>query len=147
MEFTITLPIEGIRARLEAMVAATPVATVAATIVVQHIAEREIKDQLRKTSHLQHTRTPSQPGQPPSKIDGSLVDSVKVPTPTAVPGHVSARIGPTAVYSRIQELGGMTGRGGRVKLPARPYLRPAVEKTVPQAEIAYVNAWRGVCGG
>jgi phage gpG-like protein len=30
-------------------------------------------------------------------------------------------------YARIHEYGGATGRGGRVTMPARPYLRPALE--------------------
>lgn len=147
MDFRITLPVEGIKARLLAMAVTLPAATAAATIAVAHIGEREIKDQLRKSSHPKRTPTPSRPGQPPALITGNLFRSVKVAGPNALPGYVSAQVGPTMIYSRIQELGGQTGRNHAARLPSRPYVRPGVKATVPQAEAVYANAWRGVVTG
>ena len=41
-----------------------------------------------------------------------------------------ATIGTNVVYGRIHEMGGRTGRGYAVKMPARPFLRPAIEDRV-----------------
>lgn len=47
------------------------------------------------------------------------------------PGVVStARVAPTAVYSRIQELGGISGKGHRSKLPPRPYVAPSIAENL-----------------
>lgn len=147
MEFRVALSTEGLRARLAEMLVAVPVATSAATVAVAHIAEREIKNQLRMTSHPKRTPTPSAPGSPPSLVTGNLFRSPKVVGPTKLPGSVSAQVGPTMIYSRIQELGGDTGRGHAVHLPPRPYVRPGIDAAVPQAEVVYLNAWRGAVGG
>lgn len=144
MEFRVLMPVDQIQARLRAMIAAVPAVTIAATVKVAHIGEREIKNQLRKTSHPKRTPTPSRPGQPPSLISGNLFRSVKVVGPTMVPGFVSAQVGPTMIYSRIQELGGNAGRHHAAHLPARPYVKPGVHIAIPQAEAVYINAWRGV---
>jgi len=37
-------------------------------------------------------------------------------------------VGSNLVYARIHELGGYAGRGRKVKIPMRPYLRPALAK-------------------
>ena len=37
-------------------------------------------------------------------------------------------VGSNLVYARIHELGGLAGRGRKVKIPMRPYLRPALAK-------------------
>lgn len=75
---------------------------------------------------------------------GNLANSIRVEV-TASPDRAVARIGPTAIYGRIQELGGTVkplikkklyfmGEDGRLRtamsvtLPARPYLKPAVEE-------------------
>lgn len=50
------------------------------------------------------------------------------------PGAVTQRVtggwrmslGSDVVYARIHELGGMTGRGHRTRIPRRPYMRPAI---------------------
>jgi hypothetical protein len=34
-------------------------------------------------------------------------------------------------YGRIHELGGFAGRGRSVRIPARPYLRPALKDSIP----------------
>jgi phage gpG-like protein len=60
-------------------------------------------------------------------VTGTLRRSITVkgPHPLGL-GRWEAQIGPTAVYGRIQELGGVTGRGGATVLPARPYVAPTL---------------------
>jgi len=50
-------------------------------------------------------------------------------------------VGPTAVYGRIQELGGIAGHGSR--LPARPYMKPAWDEVEPLILPTYRAAWSG----
>jgi HK97 gp10 family phage protein len=40
----------------------------------------------------------------------------------------SVTTGTNVVYAAIHEFGGMAGRGRKVKIPARPYLRPGLEE-------------------
>jgi phage gpG-like protein len=77
----------------------------------------------------------------PSIITGALRASVRTTEPKRL-GFASYElmVGPTMVYSRIQELGGVAGRG--VTLPARPYVRPAFEASAGQAHDEMVNYWR-----
>lgn len=41
----------------------------------------------------------------------------------------SVKVGTNVEYARIHEFGGMTGRGLKTRMPARPFLRPSVEDT------------------
>lgn len=85
--------------------------------------------QLSRSSHRKGTPTPSMPGSPPSKVDGSLLRSITFTPPApAGNGRWVATIGGTMIYARIQELGGQTGRNHATSLPARPYLRPTTER-------------------
>ncbi|MEU1800906.1 hypothetical protein [Streptomyces sp. NPDC019937] len=116
-----------------------------ATAHASHLVEAAIKEQLSKSSHRRGTPTPSSPGDPPSLVTGTLRRSITVagPHPLGM-GVWEARIGPTAVYGRIQELGGVTGRGGATALPPRPYVAPAYERVVATGALAavYHQAWR-----
>lgn len=99
---------------------------------------------LTTSSHKKGTPTPSRPGEPPSLVTGTLRRSVK--TTRAVPIGAAtwqAQVGPTAVYARIQELGGRAGRGGAVNLPARPYLAPTVTEMIGSGELwaAFREGW------
>ena len=135
--------LEAMGARVEA---ATPFAVAAATTLVKEKAQAN----LARTSHSRGTPTPSAPGQPPAMITGALRDSFDMlgPTPAGAAAW-RAVLGPTAVYARIQELGGQAGRGGSVTLPARPYLRPAYDDAVhdPGFMEVFVQAWRGAIRG
>ena len=130
---------------LEGMVASLNKATKTATAQAAHLLEREIKTTLATTSHPRGTPTPSNPGEPPSLVTGTLRRSITVkgPVPLGM-GRWEAQIGPTAVYGRIQELGGVTGRGGATVLPARPYVRPSYAKLAVTGALAnlYHSAWR-----
>lgn len=127
------------------MLASLHTATRYATAQASHLLEREIKAQLALTSHPRGTPTPSSPGEPPSLVTGTLRRSISVKGPTPLGyGRWEAHIGPTAVYGRIQELGGVTGRGGATQLPPRPYVRPAYEKLARSGALTalYSSAWR-----
>lgn len=118
-------------------------ATRLATAHAAHLAEAAIKQMLTTSSHPKGTPTPSAPGEPPSLVTGTLRRSVKVTGPVPVGyGRWLAEIGPTAVYGRVQELGGTAGRGA--ELPPRPYVQPAYERLVASGTIArtYHVAWR-----
>lgn len=120
-------------------------ATGTATGHAAHLLEREIKKELSKSSHSRGTPTPSSPGEPPSLVTGTLRRSISVkgPHPLGM-GRWEAQIGPTAVYGRIQELGGVTGRRSAATLPARPYVTPAFRRLAATGALArtYHSAWR-----
>ena len=142
--------IEELKAALRAMAlrvdAATPLAVSAATDMVKDraIAKLELKE------HPRGTPTPSAKGEPPAKITGVLRDSFETlgPTPLGA-GAWRESLGPTAVYARIQELGGAAGRGGASILPERPYLRPALDDALHADLIRgeFVRAWRTAITG
>jgi phage gpG-like protein len=102
------------------------------------------KTKLTTSTHKKGTPTPSRAGDPPSLVTGTLRRSVK--TTPAVPlgaGAWQASVGPTAVYSRIQELGGECGRGHLTRLPARPYLAPTLKEMIDSGELwsAFREGW------
>lgn len=118
-------------ARIAGERAKTPAAVEA---VLRQVATQE-QLLLSLGSHPPGTPTGSPPGSPPWRISGALAGSVHVePVVEETPDVWSGRVGPTAVYGRIQELGGVAGRGHRTTLPPRPHLKPAwdlVRPTVP----------------
>lgn len=135
--------VSGVRelnAALEGIVAQQRAATRQATAKALHMIEAEAKAQLTTSSHRKGTPTPSAPGEPPSLITGNLRRSVRVdgPNPVGITGW-EGQTGPTAEYGRIQELGGIAGRGA--VLPARPYMQPAWDKVHPQLIGIYRAAW------
>lgn len=90
--------------------------------------EAAIKAQFRQ-SHPAGTETPSSPGSPPAVVTGTLRRSITTRPPVRLGfGSYRAEVGPTVVYSRVQELGGSTGRGGATTLPARPFMKPAYDE-------------------
>lgn len=59
------------------------------------------------------------------------------------PGAVAqAHVAPTIVYARIQELGGISGKDYRSKLPPRPYVAPSVEASMDLFEDDAIEAIR-----
>ncbi|WP_329330720.1 hypothetical protein OIU81_02795 [Streptomyces sp. NBC_01454] len=130
---------------LSRLTASFNLATKSATAKAAHLTEGAIKEKLTTSSHRPGTPTPSAPGEPPSLVTGTLRRSIKVtgPHPLGM-GRWEAQIGPTAVYGRVQELGGPTGRGGATELPARPYVAPAYERVIATGAVSaiYHQAWR-----
>jgi hypothetical protein len=99
--------------------------------------EAAIKTELSRSAHSYGTPTPSSPGEPPSLVTGNLRRSIQAEGPDrAGPGRWSMKIGPEAVYSRVQELG-----GGPSHLPARPYMAPALASALPSMQATFEQAW------
>ena len=132
----------ALRARVERVRAATPAALGRAALVV----EGRAKLLLSTTSHPPGTPTPSAPGEPPSLITGSLRRSITVDGPDRRGANRwEARVGPTIIYGRIQELGGTAGRGAH--LPARPYMAPALDVSRDRIQDILAAAWRDALNG
>jgi len=91
---------------------------------------RAVQQELGLSSHGRGTPTPAAPGEPPSLITGQLRRSV-IMRPK---GRAHVQVGATAVYARIQELGGDAGRGHSAHLPPRPYLAAALKKITESGE-------------
>lgn len=134
-----------LNAALTRLTASFNFATRSATAHAAHLLEAEIKKTLATSSHPRNTPTPSRPGEPPSLVTGTLRRSISVkgPHPLGL-GRWEAQIGPTAVYGRIQELGGVTGRGHATTLPARPYVEPSFHKLAATGALSriYHAEWR-----
>lgn len=136
--------IDELRAALLTAVGRADELTKVATITGIAVLERATKEQLRKSSHTKRTKTPSAPGSPPSLITGQLMGSVATRGPVGGGGVWSASVGPTKIYGRIQELGGVTGRNHATTLPARPYVRPARDVSVDEIHALFITAWSGI---
>lgn len=79
---------------------------------------------------------PSPPGTPPARRSGHLQDSVTVVPAVGGGGIAEAQAGNTAVYARIHEFGGDTGRGHATHLPPRPYIAPSVDDDVASGALS-----------
>lgn len=111
------------------------------------------KEKLTTSSHRRGEPTPSRPGEPPSLVTGTLRRSIKtVPAEPQGATGWAAKVGPTAAYGRIQELGGTLGynprhgmwrKGMEGSLPARPYLAPAVQELIDSGALwaAFRSGW------
>lgn len=133
------------RKALDEIVARASAASRMAVTTGGHLIEAEAKRQLGLKSHVAGTPTPSAPGEPPALVTGTLRRSIRVTAPEAKgPTGWTISVGPSAVYGRIQELGGDTGRGGATHLPPRPYMDPALAKVLADGTLAacYATAWR-----
>lgn len=135
----------GVPQLLAAMQKATAEAEAAALNIVrrgQAVVEAEAKKQFTG-AHAAGTPTTSRPGSPPDVVTGTLRRSIMSDRP-AVAGPFGGAVGrvyPTAIYARIQELGGTTGRGGTTRLPARPYMQPAHEASKPRLQRIAAEEW------
>lgn len=133
---------EAVASALRAMVPQQQAAARRAVVKAAHYVEAKTKAKLSLTSHPKGTPTPSLPGQPPSLVTGTLKRSVKTTGARRTARGYEALVGPTAEYARVQELGGPAGRGLRTRLPARPYLRPALRESRPGIRAIFGREWR-----
>jgi hypothetical protein len=138
--------VEAVRRRLFRINAdALEAARVATKSVLDKIARQE-RILLSLGYHPYGTPTGSRPGEPPWRIGGHLAREVKVHGPDLHAGFRGARwegaVGSSAVYARIQELGGWAGRHHRTYLPPRPHLRPAWNIVRPGVRAIYVHELR-----
>jgi len=115
-----------------------------------------IRAELDRSSHVEGTRTTSTPPSPPARVSGHLGDDVIATPAVTGEGYAMTEVGSTAPYARIQEFGGTIhpikatrlfwiGMGGMhfgssVTLPARPYLKPAIETIVASGELGQAAA-------
>lgn len=106
------------------------------------LIKRRAHSRLSRYYHPPNTPTPSPPGQPPARISGHLRGSLSPTGPIPTAGGFTGSIGPTAVYGRIQELGGRAGRNHSITLPPRPYLAPTVRDARNDLRRQYVEAWQ-----
>jgi len=136
------VPFKGLpefTAALERLKVGADVAGFEATKEGAALIEDRTKKAVLAQSHGKGTPTPSAPGQPPATITGNLARSVTTQGPVRVGfGAYEARVGPTTVYGRVQELG-----GGRSNLPPRPYLGPTVIALRGELFATYERAWAG----
>jgi hypothetical protein len=129
-------------AALERIINRAPAGAKAASHDMGAVGERGIKLELSLSSHDRNTITPSRPfADPPSLISGRLRESVRVTRSYSAGQQWITHIAPTTVYARIQELGGVAGKGHRSHLPPRPYVRPALRKWMMKFRGAAVNAF------
>jgi phage gpG-like protein len=149
--------LEGVgefKAAVEETIAKEQAATRRAVSQGAHLIERKAKELLSISGAGAQSRdskgrftarqgSPSAPGDPPHLQSGNLRRSITVDGPNEAmfrgyPGW-QAEIGPTAIYGRIQELGGITWHA---ILPARPYMTPAYDDVKPLLRPIFVRAWR-----
>jgi phage gpG-like protein len=133
------LGVSEFKAAIDGHIARQLAATRVAVGKGAHLIEEKAKLELSKSSHPKGTPTPSRPGEPPSLISGTLRRSVTVQGPTSLGKGFTASTGPTAIYGRIQELGGTAGRGSH--LPPRPYMAPGVKAAEPGLHAIFRDAW------
>lgn len=100
-------------------------------------------------------------GDSPNTVSGDLQASIQFLTPVLSEGSArySTKIGPTAIYGRVIELGatitpkeakmlswfdaqmGLRRFEDEVTIPPRPYFRPAVEDLPPRMTQIFYDAW------
>jgi hypothetical protein len=142
----VTIILSGVaefRQALDEIVVRASAASRKAVTTGGHLLEAEAKRQLGLQSHQRGTQTPSARGEPPALISGTLRRSIRVTSPEATgPTGWTISVGPTAIYGRIQELGGEIWTGA--ELPPRPYMAPALKKVIDDGSLAacYATAWR-----
>lgn len=133
--------VEKVDAAFEAMIGKTVEATGLMVSWALHRIARQERTMLSLGRHPPGTRTGSVPPEPPWRISGHLSRSVTVDEPVLRNFKWSGRMGPTAVYARIHELGGWTGAGYRTYLPPRPHLKPAWELARPWIYRRFGRGW------
>jgi hypothetical protein len=85
----------------------------------------------------EHPHWSSPPGTPPNNDLGELANSIQ----SKMTGKTSAEVSVGAKYGIPLELGWMSKSGNHV--PARPFLRPAVEYVAPSFQAAVKSILKG----
>lgn len=125
--------VSALKAALDGILAKTQVASVQIVKRGQVVVESAAKKQFTG-SHKQGEPTTSAPGSPPDVVTGTLRRGI-TSSPVSMRGFAAVgSIYPTAVYSRIQELG-----GGH--LPARPYMQPAYDQSIDKLRGIAEQEW------
>ena len=132
--------IQVVEDKLSAIASKMASANTLAVTLAANIVKKNAQTGLALRSHPRGTWTPSPPGDAPALVTGALRRSITV-NMLSTGSIARAEVGPTIIYGRIQELGGQTGRGHAVTLPARPYMAPALEYSIPEMTEAVKSAW------
>jgi phage gpG-like protein len=133
---------DDLAAALKRLIDDAPDAAREASKSMGTVGERAIKLELSRSSHARGTKTPSRPfADPPSLISGRLRESVRRTRVWSSGSQYGVNVAPTTVYARIQELGGVAGRGHKTRLPPRPYVRPALKRWAEKYRNAAVRAF------
>jgi hypothetical protein len=137
--------------------AATSGGESASNAMVKHF-DTEVKSvELRRFTHAAGTRTPSPPGSPPALVTGRLRSSFQIkPAYSIGDFRWKSSDRPSVVYARIQEYSGdifpvtakylawRTASGMHfaksVYLPARPYMRPAIQRIIEDGSLTEAAA-------
>lgn len=147
-DFSVSFDTRDVKAALDAM---AEEAKFGAERIVQDAVTAVGTDasrMLRDKFHTRHTPTPSVPGEPPAMITGALAGSLRMQDAREVePGVWEANVGFTIIYSRIQEFGGIAGKGHHSHLPPRPYLSRAASEYAPLFEEEATAWFRAAIGG
>jgi HK97 gp10 family phage protein len=122
-----------VKAALDRIVAESTAASVRIVKRAEAVVEANAKKQFTG-SHKRGEPTTSTPGSPPDVVTGTLRRSIVSDVPTLSGFVVTGRVYPTAVYARIQELGGQG-------LPPRPYMQPAYEASLDKLRDIAVQEW------
>lgn len=94
------------------------------------LLHRAVEVELSRLTHPPGTPTPSIPPEPPALVTGNLRRSAQDRIPQRLALAVwEGALRMTAVYARIQALGGWAGRNHATHLPARDYVTPAMKAT------------------
>ena len=99
----------------------------------ESVIEANIKRQFTG-AHKPGEPTTSPPGSPPDVVTGTLRRSVVSTRPVRRGFEASGSVYPSAVYSRIQELGGGA-------LPARPYVQPGYDESMDDVRRIAFEEW------
>ena len=116
----------------------------AAVQALGQAGETITKVTLSRQTHSAGTPTPSQPGQPPALVSGTLRRAVhRTPAVRSGPASYSQVLGCRVIYGAVQEYGATirvrnarvlanadTGQvfGTQVTLPARPWMKPSMRQ-------------------
>lgn len=94
----------------------------------------------RWPAHKPRTWTTSEPGTPPARISGDLLNSVEIKRnrQSRRLNSVWIRVGSDLPYAQVQEYGGMSSFDGAKAvfdkgpkyIPARPFMRPAYDRVM-----------------
>lgn len=104
------------------------------TVEAQHSITAGSSSGKKKGS--KHLHVPSKPGEPPNNFEGHLADNIEFHRTSPLTAEVSSN----ASYSAALEF-------GTSKMAERPYMRPAAQKTRPEAQRLVAEAVKRVVKG
>ena len=123
--------IPGFEASIDALISAAQEAARTAVMTGAHLIEAQAKQSMN--------------GPGPNVQTGTLRRSINVVDTTSLgAGSYQARIAPTVIYGRRQELGfhGQDSRGRTYNQRGRPYLSTGLHRSLPLLQGVFSAAWQ-----